>query len=80
MKKIHIKYFAVLKEERGLDDEVVETERNTAQELYEDLQKQYGFTMTTRLMRVSINKTFAPWETEIQDGDELVFIPPVAGG
>ncbi len=80
MKKIIIKYFAVLKEERGLDQEVVETQAGTAEELYEALKQQHGFKMTTRLMRVSVNNAFVPWDSAIADGDEVVFIPPVAGG
>jgi molybdopterin converting factor small subunit len=29
---------------------------------------------------VAINDDFAPWTALVSDGDELVFIPPVAGG
>ena len=31
-------------------------------------------------LRVAINAAFADWESELRDGDEVVFIPPVAGG
>jgi len=29
---------------------------------------------------VAINEDFSDWNTPLKDGDELVFIPPVAGG
>lgn len=28
----------------------------------------------------SVNRRYAPFETSLTDGDELVFIPPVSGG
>jgi molybdopterin converting factor subunit 1 len=28
----------------------------------------------------SVNRRYAPFETRLADGDELVFIPPVSGG
>ena len=31
-------------------------------------------------LRVALNAEFQAWSAEIQDGDEVVFIPPVAGG
>ena len=29
---------------------------------------------------VSRNKQFATWETAVEDGDEIGFLPPVSGG
>ena len=31
-------------------------------------------------LRVAVNRSYATWETPLRDGDELAFIPPVAGG
>jgi molybdopterin converting factor subunit 1 len=33
-----------------------------------------------RSLSAAVNRRYAPFETALQDGDELVFIPPVAGG
>lgn len=30
--------------------------------------------------RVAINWEFAEWDTPLQEGDEVAFIPPVSGG
>ena len=79
-KNIHLQYYAVLKDARGLSQETIQTHALTALELYQDLQKKYHFKLTTNLLKVAINNQFADWSTPIHDGDSLVFIPPVAGG
>lgn len=79
-KTVCVRYFSVLREQRGLADERVTTSTSTASELYEELRGRHGFTLPADRMRVAINDEFESWESEIRDGDALVFIPPVAGG
>jgi molybdopterin converting factor subunit 1 len=31
-------------------------------------------------LAASVNRRYAPFETPLSDGDEVVFIPPVSGG
>ena len=31
-------------------------------------------------LSVAVNRRYAPWTEPLAEGDELVFIPPVAGG
>ncbi|MGH8244731.1 MAG: MoaD/ThiS family protein, partial [Steroidobacteraceae bacterium] len=31
-------------------------------------------------LKVAVNAAFGGWDQALQDGDEVVFIPPVAGG
>ena len=31
-------------------------------------------------LAASVNRRYAPFDTPLQDGDEVVFIPPVSGG
>jgi molybdopterin converting factor small subunit len=71
MKSITVKYFAILREQRG------EAE---AQTLYEELQPQHGFTLPVDRLRAAVNGEFQPWPAPLNEGDEVVFIPPVAGG
>jgi molybdopterin converting factor subunit 1 len=79
-KRIRINYFASLREERGVAQEEVTTSAATAAELYEELSRAHRFSLPGSRLRVAINESFVPWSTTLQDGDGLVFIPPVAGG
>ena len=81
MKKIlHVRYFAILREQRGLAQEEIETAAATAAECYEELRGRHGFTLPADRLRVAVNDEFAPWSALLGEGDTLAFIPPVAGG
>lgn len=79
-KKITMKYFALLREQRGLSEEQLETTASTYTQLYQELQQQYPLTLPVAMLKVAINNRFETLETLIKEGDEVVFIPPVAGG
>ncbi len=36
--------------------------------------------MASDKLLVAVNQTISNWQTEIQDGDEVAFFPPVTGG
>lgn len=78
--KIYVQYFAILREQRGLSDESLETTAKTAAELYQQLLNAHRFTLDAQLVRVAVNNNFSDWNTELKDGDTIIFIPPVAGG
>jgi len=80
MKRLNILYYAVLREQRGQSEESVETEAVTAAELYREVALRHRFTLDRDRLRVVINESFAPWDSTLEDGDTVVFIPPVAGG
>jgi sulfur-carrier protein len=80
MKRIKVQYYAVFREQRGLSEEEVEFSDSTAGELYDLLSTQHNFSLPSQLVRASVNLQFKPLETELKDGDTVVFIPPVAGG
>lgn len=80
MTAVRIQYFALLREQRGLASESLETACADAAALYRELATRHGFTLPVDRLRVAINGTFAPWPAPIKNGDEIVFIPPVAGG
>ncbi|HEY5079590.1 MAG TPA: MoaD/ThiS family protein [Opitutaceae bacterium] len=79
-KTIRVRYFAVLRDQRGLGEESVATEASTAAELYEELAKRHGFTLPANRLRVAVNDEFEAWNVPVRDTDSLVFLPPVAGG
>jgi molybdopterin converting factor subunit 1 len=79
-KTVHVRYFAILREQRGLDEEMVLTAATTAAELFDELRSAHRFTLSPDRVRVAINDDFESWAAEVKEGDVLVFIPPVAGG
>ena len=80
MKKVNLKYFAILRDHRGESSETLETNAETAGQLYEDLKAKYDFPLSVKRLKVAINEEFSEMNSEIKDNDEIVFIPPVAGG
>lgn len=79
-KTVHVQYFAILREQRGLAREKLATPAATAGELYAELRARHDFSLPATRLRVAVNDEFAPWTAPLRDGDTLVFIPPVAGG
>ena len=78
--KVHVQYFAMLREQSGLTEEEVETPAETALDLYAALSDTHSFDMEAEAMKVVVNEKFVDWSHALSDGDEIVFIPPVAGG
>ncbi|MCC6486758.1 MAG: MoaD/ThiS family protein [Candidatus Hydrogenedentes bacterium] len=79
-KTVHVQYFAMLREQRGLSKETLATHAPSAAALYEELRAQHGFTLPLERMRVIVNEAFQPWDVSLSEGDTIVFVPPVAGG
>ncbi|MBI2812311.1 MAG: MoaD/ThiS family protein [Candidatus Melainabacteria bacterium] len=79
-KTIHIQYFALMREERGLSKESYATDASNAQELFAELKQKYNFSLDSDRLRVSINDQFEDWNHALSENDSVVFIPPVAGG
>jgi sulfur-carrier protein len=80
VKTVRVRYFAVLREQRGLDEERVATTAATAADLYEELRVLHRFTLPAGRLRIAVNDEFGSWDAPVRDGDSLVFVPPVAGG
>jgi len=80
MKTLTIQYFAVLREQAGMSEETVQTRAQTAAALYDELRSRHSFHLLPEQLKVAINADFSDWTTPLEDGDTVVFIPPVAGG
>lgn len=78
--KLTLQYFALLREQRGLSAETVETTAPTPAALYTELRAKHAFTLPGDRVRAAVNGAFVPADAALQDGDTVVFIPPVAGG
>ena len=77
---LHVQYFAILREQRGLNEEKLTTSAATPTALYEELRARHHFTLPADRVRAAVNDEFVAADAPLRDGDRLVFIPPVAGG
>ena len=80
MPRLEIKYYAALREKAGRNAETLMTGAATPAAVYEELRARHGFGLKREHVRVAVNDEFADWDVGLKEGDELVFIPPVAGG
>ena len=80
MLTLHIQYFAILREQRGLTQETLATAATTPVALYDELRARHAFTLPAGRIRAAVNDEFVPATAPLRDGDRIVFIPPVAGG
>ena len=78
--KVHVQYFAVLREQRGQSEETVNTPASTVADLYHELRTKHRFSLPIDRMKVAVNESFVDWAHPLAEGDRIVFVPPVAGG
>ena len=78
--QLHLQYFALLREQRGLRTETVETAAETPGQLYDELKSRHAFSLPGDRVRAAINGEFVSADGKLKTGDTVVFIPPVAGG
>lgn len=78
--RIRVKYYALLREQAGRSQEEFDSAAADAAGLYAELRARYGFRLEREQLRVAVNAEFSEWSRLLAEGDEVVFIPPVAGG
>ncbi|MGI2797429.1 molybdopterin synthase sulfur carrier subunit [Photobacterium damselae subsp. damselae] len=80
---ITVLFFAQVKELVGQSQIDVEVSVNTAEELRQQLAlrgDKWQLALESGKLLVAVNQTICPLDTEIKDGDEVAFFPPVTGG
>ena len=77
---VHIQYFAILREQRGVARETLSTPATTTAALYDELRTRHGFSLPRDRVRAAVDESFVAWDTPLREGQNVVFIPPVAGG
>jgi molybdopterin-guanine dinucleotide biosynthesis protein A len=77
---LRVQYFALLREQAGRRDESVTTSAATPRELFAELTARHSFTLAPEQLKVAVNAEFCDWSRPLNAGDQVVFIPPVAGG
>lgn len=79
-KTIKLRYFASLRELAQKSEETIQSKAKTCEDLYKQLQHTYDFPLDSHQVKVSVNQSFQDMSTSLNNEDEIVFIPPVAGG
>ena len=79
-KNITLNYFAIFREKAGRPSESVQTLADSPSDLYCELAERYGFNLASKHIRVAINDQFSSMDSPLNNGDTIVFIPPVSGG
>lgn len=81
MMKVNVKCFSQVQYALGQTELLVELENGSKTS---DLEKLIRIRAKGKLddvsLRVAINKNYVNEDTELKDGDEVAFIPPVQGG
>lgn len=78
--KLTARYFALFREQAGCESEPVNWSGGTAAELFQAMVVKHPGLKTEAAALVAINDEMSGWETPLQDGDVVLFFPPVAGG
>ena len=79
-RELQVQYFAALRDQAGRSNETVHSAARTPRELYAELKARHRLSLTAEQLRVAVNEEFADWQQLLQPGDNVVFLPPVAGG
>ena len=79
-KLIEVSYFAIFREKAGRDSEAFKTKSETVLDLFKEIKKVHGFDEPQGNCKVAINNDLVQWDAKIEDGDKVLFFPPVSGG
>jgi len=80
--KVRLLFFAVLRDIAGADErELTLAEGTTARDVWQSLRESYPkLADYVQPPMTAINESYAAPDAVLREGDELAFIPPVAGG
>jgi molybdopterin converting factor subunit 1 len=80
--RVRVRLFASLRDLAGCDEiEMQLADGATADEAWKTLVGQLPMLASERMhLAVAVNRRYATFATALEDGDEVVFIPPIAGG
>jgi len=78
--KTRVRYFALFREQTGCGSETVDWSGGTAAELFQMMAEKHPGLKTEAAALVAVNDEMSGWETTLNQDDEVLFFPPVAGG
>lgn len=80
MKNLKVQYFALFRELTGLSTEQLTTAAVDIEALFVELRQRHPQLQRFEQMKVAVNDEMADWQTVLNDGDDVLLFPPVAGG
>lgn len=78
--KVRVRYFALFREQAGCASESVDFPGGTAKELFQMMAAKHPPLSVQAAALVAVNDEMSAWEQAINEDDEVLFFPPVAGG
>ena len=78
--QIQVVYFAKLRELTGLDQEAFSIIKGSnPNDVLASINEKHQIDIGSNF-KIAVNDEFSDWDIKLNDGDRLVFIPPVTGG
>ena len=77
---VDVKWFAAFRDITGTPGETCETDATSPAALFNQLRLKHSSLNERGAALVAINDEVSGWDTPLNDGDEVLFFPPVAGG
>lgn len=77
---VKIEYFAQFRSCARISSEVIFTVSISVLELFDLLREKYRFPLDMNSVGAVVNEDYADWNSMLQNGDRVVFIPPISGG
>ena len=82
--KVHIRYFASVREALGRTDEALDTQADTLAALRDELIARgapYAVALARgKAVRMALDQAMSPESAALREGAEVAFFPPVTGG
>jgi molybdopterin converting factor subunit 1 len=77
---ITVRYFAAFRETTGRETEALDTSATSPADLFSECANRHAGLQSYSSSMVAINDEMADWNSQLSEGDEVLFFPPVAGG
>ena len=78
--QIRVIYFAKLRDLVGLDEEIFSMKKgDNPSDVLVSINKKHKIDVGENF-KIAVNDEFSQWDIKLNNGDRLVFIPPVTGG
>jgi molybdopterin converting factor small subunit len=77
---VRVHFFAIFRESAGVATHQLRTSAKTTKELFVEMTREFPNLKAETAALVAINDLMVCWDHPLEDGDEVLFFPPVAGG